>query len=190
MKRIAVFGGSFDPPHVAHVLSAAYVLSSYELDELRVIPTAVHPFGKTLRPYQHRLAMVQLAFRDLRGVRVSDLEARLGGTSKTLRTLQALQKDLPDTELRLVVGSDLLPSFPSWHQADLIEKLAPLLIVQRAGHVTDATQPALPAISSTDVRRRLQNGLSTAGLIPAAVARYIAEHKLYGEPNASADPGP
>lgn len=179
MSTLAVFGGSFDPPHLAHTLVTAYVLSATDITELLVIPTAQHPFGKALTPFHHRLRMAELNFAALHGVQVSDLEAQLGGVSRTLRTLQTLAQQRPQVELRLIMGTDLLSTFDKWHGADEITQLAPPLVVQRAGYVTDPTAPVLPQISSTEIRRRLANGTSTAGLLNPAVARYIADHRLY-----------
>ena len=178
---VAVFGGSFNPPHAAHALVASYVLCCYDIDELLVVPTAVHPFGKPLAPFHHRLKMTQLTLRALHSVTVSDLEQRLGGTSHTLRTLRAAAVERPGSDLRLVIGTDILPSFPSWHRAEEVAALAPLLVVGRAGHASSAAEhlPQLPAISSTDIRQRVRSDASTQGLLAPAVAAYIAEHQLY-----------
>ena len=176
---IAVFGGSFDPPHVAHTLVAAYVLAAHEVDRVLVVPCFQHPFDKPLAPFEHRVRMCEIAMRDLSRVGVSTLEAELGPKSRTLPLLQALQKQAPDAQLRLVIGSDLVAETATWHAFDRIRALAPPLVVTRAGHVGDATEPTLPAISSTEVRHRLREGLPTTGLVDPQVAAYARAHALY-----------
>lgn len=183
-RTLAVFGGSFNPPHVGHALVASYVLCCCDVDALLVLPTAQHPFGKALAPFQHRMEMTRMTLRCVQPVTISDLEQRMGGQSHTLRTLQALKQEHPGHQLRLVVGSDILPSFPSWHRAPEVAALAPLLVIQRAGHRTPEANhgPALPQVSSTDIRQRIRAQASTSGLLAPEVASYITAHALYLDP--------
>lgn len=176
---LAVYGGSFDPPHVAHALVCAYVLAAHRVDRLLIVPTAQHPFAKPLAPFEHRARMCELALRDLQRVEISRIEQSLEGPSLTLRTLEELERREPGRPLRLVVGSDLLAESHAWHRFDRIRELAPLIIVQRAGHVTDPTLPALPDISSTEARRRLRADEPTDGLLSPEVADYARKHALY-----------
>ncbi|HMI93798.1 MAG TPA: nicotinate (nicotinamide) nucleotide adenylyltransferase [Polyangiales bacterium] len=176
---IAVYGGSFDPPHVAHTLVCAYVLSVHRVDRVLVVPAAQHPFDKPLAPFAQRIRMCELALRDLRRVELSSLEHELGGTSLTLRTLEALRGQRPDATLRLVIGSDLLAETPSWHRFERVVELAPLLVVPRAGYPVAGAAPALPEVSSTEIRRRLRADLDTTGLLDPEVAAYAREQRLY-----------
>src|SRR3954452_22589054 len=106
--RVALFGGSFNPPHVAHQLVGLYVLETEPVDELWLIPCFKHPFDKALAPFEDRLAMCELAAAALGPrARVSDCERRLGGESRTLRTVKALQAQHPGVELSLVIGGDI-----------------------------------------------------------------------------------
>lgn len=180
-EQVAVFGGSFNPPHIAHVLAAAWALASVPLSRLLVVPTYRHPFQKAMAPYEHRLRLCELAFAGLRGVEVSRIEAELGGESLTLRTLEELRRRLPGARLRLVIGSDLLAETAKWHAFERVAALAPPLIVGRAGHDGgELGGPyALPPISSTEVRRRLRSGEDPSGLVPHAVAAYVRAHGLY-----------
>lgn len=181
-EALAIFGGSFDPPHLAHVLVAAYVLAAHDVDRVLVAPSHRHPLEKELEtPFADRLAMTELAMRDLRRVEVSPIEAELDGRGRTLHLLEALAERRPGTRLRLVVGTDILAETERWHRWDEVVALAPPIIVGRQGHSPDANVPALPEISSTDVRRRLRSRESVEGLVPRAVAEYIAERGLYGE---------
>lgn len=175
----AVFGGSFDPPHVGHVLAATWALSTTEIEALVVIPALEHAFGKPLAPFAHRRRMCELAFAPLRGVVVSDLEARLGGASYTVRTLEELRRRSPDVALKLLIGSDLVDEVPRWHQGHRVPELAELLVVGRGGHANGGEQLVMPEISSTDIRARLREGRSAEGLVPRAVLRYAERHGLY-----------
>jgi nicotinate-nucleotide adenylyltransferase len=179
-RTIAFFGGSFDPPHVGHVLAAVYVRSAFAIEEVVVVPVFQHPFAKTLTPYDIRLELCRAAFGWLPSVTVSDLEQRLGGESLTLRTLEALRDERPDAALRLVIGSDVVADLPKWHRFDLIEKIAPPLVLPRAG-VESTVEPILPKISSSQVRRAIAAGEvdRIAPLVPRAVLEGIEAAGLY-----------
>lgn len=184
---VAVYGGSFDPPHSAHVLVAAHVLSAYDIDELWMIPTWEHPFDKNHgATFEHRLRMCELAMEHLRPVRVLDVERTLGGTSRTLATLTELGRLHPGAALRLVMGADLLKDTGRWHRFDEVARLAPPLVVGRAGHPHpfQATETPFdfPDISSSAIRRRLARGENVDGLLPNRVASYIRDHRLYPSP--------
>ncbi|RLB59501.1 MAG: nicotinate (nicotinamide) nucleotide adenylyltransferase [Deltaproteobacteria bacterium] len=181
--RVGVFGGSFNPPHVGHVLAAAYLLSVQAVDLLLVIPVFRHPFAKQLAPYPDRLAMCQLAMEWLPSVEVSDIEGRLGGESRTLATIEALLQEEPNRALRLIIGADVLKDRESWHRFDQIAELAPPLILGRAGvDHPEAPAAVLPAVSSTQIRDLVAGGhiADCSALLPAAVHRYLVEHQLYG----------
>jgi nicotinate-nucleotide adenylyltransferase len=185
--RVALFGGSFNPPHVAHQLVALYVLETQPVDELWFVPTYTHPFGKELVAYEHRVAMCELAAAPL-GSRASasraeaELAARPGFVaSRTLDLVElvAAQGHAP----RLVIGADILADAAKWHRwADVVAK-APRIVVGRAGHTppgSGATEVTMPEISATRVRDLLARGASdVTGLVPRDVLRYIAQHHLY-----------
>jgi nicotinate-nucleotide adenylyltransferase len=184
--HVAVYGGSFDPPHVAHVLTAAWVLATAEVTRLLVIPTFQHPFDKPLAPYGHRVRMCELAMADLRRVEVSRIEEELGGASLTVRTLEALRARLPGARLSLVLGSDLLAETARWTAFDRIRELAELRVVARTGHLRASEgrfavpELPMPEVSSTEVRRRLGAGEDVGALVPSEVVRYLRAHGLYG----------
>lgn len=178
--NVGLFGGSFNPPHVAHLLAVAYVLATHPLDRVLVVPTFAHPLGKPLTPFAHRLAMCQRAFRDLHRVEVSDIESRLGETSRTLYTLRALRSENPAWSLRLIVGADILDERDRWYGWSEIVELAPPIIVGRQGFVhPEAPFPLLPAVASRDLRARIRAGEDLAELLPLAVGEYIREAGLY-----------
>jgi len=178
MTTWAIFGGSFDPPHVGHVLSASWVLATQPVDALLVVPVLEHAFGKGLSSFPHRRRMAELAFADLRRVRVTDLEARGGKPSYTVRTLRELRARHPSVELRLIVGSDLVDQIPSWREGERIGELAPPIVVGRRGH-EGSEEVLMPEVSSTEVRRRLRANEPVDELVPRRVARYIRRFGLY-----------
>ncbi|MGK4006062.1 nicotinate (nicotinamide) nucleotide adenylyltransferase [Sorangium sp. So ce1036] len=198
-RRVAVFGGSFNPPHVAHVLAATYALSVAPIDEVLVVPVYRHPFSKELVPFEHRLAMCQLALGWLPRVSVSAVERDLGGESLTLRTLEHLAAAHPRWAMRLLVGADVLPDLPRWHRFDRIAQLAPPIVLGRSGFAASAAEDLegagayaspglraadvrLPQISSSDIRRAFAAGDLDAvrQRVPSAVLDYVLARGLYG----------
>jgi len=177
--RVAFFGGSFNPPHVAHQFVALYVLETVPVDELWFVPCAKHPFDKVLAPFEHRRRMCELAAQALGPrARVSDIENRLGGESRTLVTLKALQADHPGHEFHLIVGADLEPELRLWYGAEELLRNIPRIVVGRGGF-GQGTGLAMPAVSSTEVRARIAGGESIAHLVPRPVDAYLREHRLY-----------
>ena len=188
MPRVALFGGSFNPPHVAHQLVALYVLETQPVDELWFVPTYAHPFGKPLVDFDHRVAMCELAAAPLGPrARVSRAEAELAArpgfvTSHTLDLVDHLAAQ--GHALRLVIGADILADTEKWHRWDDVVARAPLIVVGRAGHALPpgsiATEVEMPAVSATHIRDLLAHGESgVTGLVPRDVLRYIAQHHLY-----------
>lgn len=181
--RVAIYGGSFNPPHVGHVLAVAYALSAADVDAVCVVPCFQHPFAKDLAPFEHRMAMCRAAMGWLPGVTISAVEAELGGESRTKRTLEHLAAANPDWSMRLLVGADILADAPKWHAFDRVVELAPLLVLGRVGASAPGAPPAvLPDVSSTEVRRMLAEGRldEVAPLLPRTVLSYVREHGLYG----------
>jgi nicotinate-nucleotide adenylyltransferase len=180
--RVAIFGGSFNPPHVAHVLTAVYVLSTEPIDSVLVVPVYKHPFSKELASFEDRLEMCRLSFSWIPRVFVSAVERDLDGESLTLRTIEHLAALHPDWSMRLLLGADVLNDLPKWHRFDRIAEIAPPIIVGRAGVVAQgAPEPILPKLSSTDVRDALARGEVTRveKLVPRDVLSLIHERGLY-----------
>jgi nicotinate-nucleotide adenylyltransferase len=179
--NVAIFGGSFNPPHVAHVLAVAYVLSSEPIDELLVIPCYRHPFAKELAPFEDRFAMCERAMGWIPKTRVSRVEEELGGESWTLRTVQHLRSVRPTDELRLIVGADVLVEGKRWRGFDELRELAPFIVLGRAGHAAPDCRVLLPDVSSTMIRQALREGrrADLAGLVPRSVLDYLDTHPIY-----------
>jgi nicotinate-nucleotide adenylyltransferase len=179
--RVAIFGGSFNPPHVGHQLVALYVLETAAVDELWFVPCWKHPFDKNLESYVDRLRMTELAAVALGPrVRVSDVEARLGGESRTLLTINNLRSSHPQHEFLLVIGADLVPELPSWYGADELLRSVRLLVVGRGSYPSESGV-IMPAVSSTEIRTRLRTGGSLEGHVPRRVLEYIGERGLYAK---------
>ena len=191
MKRVGLFGGSFDPVHNAHVALAATALDQLRLDELRWIPVG-QPWQKARRLAEaaDREAMVRLAIAGEPRFVLDRVELRRAGPTFTLDTVRELVAAEPGNEWFLILGQDQYASLHTWHDWQELLGLVTLAIANRPGAAL-AVNPliaqaghqtvGLPMmdVSSTEVRRRVAAGESIADLVPAAVARYIEQHRLY-----------
>jgi nicotinate-nucleotide adenylyltransferase len=181
--RIALLGGSFNPPHVGHLMNAYYVLATHEVDRVWLMPVYKHPFAKVLVPFEHRVRMCELAAaRFAGGIEVTRIEEEAPLGSKTVDVLELLIARHPEHQFNLVIGTDILPERHMWKRFDRIEQLAPIIVVGRAGYpCPDVDAPALPEVSSTLVRERLAHGEDVSAYVPREVLAYVTEHQLYRE---------
>jgi nicotinate-nucleotide adenylyltransferase len=180
--NVGVFGGSFNPPHVAHVLAVVYCLAVEEIDEVLVVPCFRHPFAKELAPFEHRFAMCERAMAGIPRARVSRVEEELGGESRTLRTIEHLRAESPHTAYRLIVGADLLLEGRRWQGFERIVELAPPIVLGRAGVTAEgAPPPMLPEVSSRSIRDAVRRSAISeiTRWVPREVLRYIEENRLY-----------
>jgi nicotinate-nucleotide adenylyltransferase len=187
-RSVAIFGGSFNPPHLAHQMVCLVALETEPVDEVWMVPTYQHAFGKALAPFADRVAMCRLAAAAFGGrVVVSEIEQELGaqeakkdpvGVSRTFHTLTALGARHPDLAFRLLVGEDILAETHLWHRWDDIVAMAPPIVVGRSGALAGSVFD-LPAISSTDVRARIARGETAVPLVSRPVMDYIAGRGLY-----------
>jgi nicotinate-nucleotide adenylyltransferase len=195
--RIGLFGGSFDPVHEAHVALARLALDELRLAELRWIPTG-QPWHKarTLTPAEHREAMVRIAIAGEPRFVLERCELGRAGPSYTLDTVRELQAREPAADWFLIVGQDQYASLHTWRDwQELLSRVA-LAVANRPGvapqvdpQVLRFRHTAVPLpmmdISSTEIRRRVAAGEGIAGLVPAGVARYIDQHRLYRDGHRS-----
>lgn len=190
-RRVGVFGGSFNPPHVGHALLAHSILATEPLDELWIIPVLAHPFGKAAASFEHRLAMCRLAFGMLGDrVKVMDIERHLPTPSYTVQTLEALHAARPGIKPTLIIGSDILPELDRWEEPHRLPQLSQIVVVPRAGapdiEARDGFEMKvyrgfrLPRVSSTAVQKALSSGADVDGWLDKTVLDYIREHELYG----------
>lgn len=208
MRRVGVYGGAFDPPHQAHVALAEAAIEQLGLDRLHIVPTgdAWHK-SRDLGLARHRLAMCELAFGEFPQACIDTRELQRSGPSFTADTLAELRGEYPQAELYLLIGADQARDFARWHRPGFILNLAALAIAERsgpAGAQVDPRRPLpglplalqrvarvrllqLPALphSASQVRARVAAGADISGLVPPAVARYIAEHHLYSGPSSN-----
>jgi nicotinate-nucleotide adenylyltransferase len=176
--RVAVYGGSFNPPHVAHQMALSYVLATAHVDEVWMVPTFKHPFEKQLAPFSDRATMCELAASPFKAVRVSRVEEELGGESYTLRTMRALMERHPDHRFSIVIGADLVAERERWHGWPELKELVPFIVIGREGSPSTGGI-TLPAVSSTIVRQRLGAGEPVDTLVASAVVDYIRARGLY-----------
>jgi nicotinate-nucleotide adenylyltransferase len=186
--RVALYGGSFNPPHLGHQLACAVALASGmpAFDEVWMVPTFRHAFDKPLAHFDARVALCELAVQPFGGrVKVSRIEEALDGPSYTLHTVRALLSRHPGLEIEVVIGSDLVEERTRWHEWPILRELVSFMVIGRAGAPTvaptkDRVVPIdLPAVSSTEVRRRLAAGESTLGLLDERVRARIDADGLY-----------
>ena len=188
--EIALLGGSFNPPHVAHLMAAYWALATQGVAEVWLLPSFKHPFGKKLAPYEDRVEMCRLAAKALQGVSVSTVEQDLAADplcGKTVRTLEHLREKHVDRRFALIVGTDILPETPKWYRWERVQDLARIIVIGREGYPSDVSgdAPHLPAISSTDIREKLARGAEVGAVVPRAVLGYIREKGLYSEATRS-----
>jgi nicotinate-nucleotide adenylyltransferase len=177
MTRIALFGGSFNPPHLGHVLCALWARSVAGVDALWVLPVFEHPYGKDLRPFADRVALCRLAFGDLPFVEVREDERENAG-GRTITLLEKLQTTHPQTRFCLVGGTDTEQDLPNWYRGGELRERVDVIAIPRRGY-DDNNPAALPAISSSLVRERLKNGEDTRDVLPKSVSETIAHSGWY-----------
>jgi nicotinate-nucleotide adenylyltransferase len=180
--EIALLGGSFNPPHVAHVMAAWWALATQGVREAWLVPTWRHPFGKELAPWEDRVRMCRLAVARLRGAHVCTAEEALRDDplcGRTVRTLEYLVERHPGRRFALLVGADILAETSKWYRWDRVTALARVVVVGRQGYA-GGEGPALPAVSSTVIRDRLARGEPVDGLVPRQVLEHVRERGLYG----------
>jgi nicotinate-nucleotide adenylyltransferase len=193
---MGVFGGAFDPPHVAHVALAQAAVEQLQLDGLLIFPTgqAWHK-AQTLSAPEHRLAMARIAFADVPRTVIDERELRRPGPTYTIDTLRELKTEQPDAQLFLVMGEDQSASLTRWHDWESILQLAVICVAARPTAMgqdggrplqtlplqAQSRQLRLPSMpgSATEVRAQVAAGAGIAHLVPPGVARYIDQHNLY-----------
>ncbi len=192
-RRLGIFGGTFDPPHIGHLVAANEVRHALTLD-LMLLVVAALPWQKeahrVVTPAADRLGLVEAAVRDVEGLEASSLEIDRGGPSYTAETLEEIHRCSPSDELFLVLGADAAAGIETWERPGRMAELATLVLVDRPGawHPPPArfrwkriTIPALE-VSSTDLRRRVAAGRPIDFLTARRVVTSIAERRLYRVP--------
>lgn len=192
LRRLGVFGGTFDPIHLGHLAAADEVRHALGLDEVVFVPAHAQPLKPApVASPEHRLAMTRLAVEGDAGFSVSTVDLDRGGATYTVDTLADLTALHPDAELTFIAGADAVATLDRWKDPERLMTLARFVGVTRPGH--EAPDPGrgvwvvdVPgvAVSSTEVRRRVSVGAPIRYLVPDAVVEYIDRHRLYLGGNA------
>lgn len=197
--KIAILGGSFDPPHVGHMLVAAQVKKLLNIDKVWLMPTFSHPFQKSLSPAKDRLAMTKLLEDDQ--IIASDFEIVKKGVSYTINTLDQLSKLHPLDTFFWIIGSDQIDDFPKWNRWEEIIQKYHLIVYARNEdpkrleekmqeifhmpvlpgtiHILNTKELMTSNTSSTQVRERIKKRQAIRGLVSKKVEEYIIAHELY-----------
>lgn len=188
MKRVGLLGGTFNPPHIGHLMMANEVFHALELDEIRFMPNAIPPHKHALFDASNaeRLEMVKLAIRPFSHFSVESYEVEKGGVSYSYETLSALCRREPNVKFHFIIGGDMIDSLHTWHCIDDLVKLVQFVGVKRPGTTATTDYPVcmveVPQIdlSSTLIRERLATGGTVTFLLPEAVETFIRKEGLYG----------
>lgn len=192
--RLGIFGGTFNPPHLGHLIIAEAVRDQLRYDRILFVPSANPPnkIEVTVAPGKDRLAMTQLALQGNANFEISDIEAQRGGVSYTVETVKQLSKMYPGATLGLLIGADNFLEFQTWRSPEDILGYAELVVMTRPGFSDRQAQSKFEklstfvnvpqiGISGTEIRRKVKMGRSIRYLVPQSVAEYIAHSGLYKE---------
>ncbi len=188
MKKVGLLGGTFNPPHIGHLMMANEVLHALELDEIRFMPNALPPHKQACHDASdaHRLEMVKRAIRPYPQFRVESYEVVKGGVSYSYETLAALCARESDVQFYFIIGGDMIDSLHTWYCIDELVKLVQFVGVKRPSTEARTEYPVLMVevpqidLSSTLIRERLATGGTVTFLLPEAVESFIREEGLYG----------
>ncbi len=198
MSRVGILGGTFNPPHMGHLVCASEAAAQLDLDRVLLTPAATPPHKQAPADpgADERLELCRLAVGGDDRLDVCDLEIRRGGVSYTVDTLRALHEHAPEDDLTFIVGGDIALGLPAWHDPEGVLDLATLAVAERSGagrhDVAERLDQAFPGraalrffemprldISSSQIRRRVADGRSIRYLVPDPVAEHIARGRLY-----------
>ena len=189
--RIGVLGGSYNPPHIGHLLIASDAFEALSLDRLLIVPAHLNPlkgFDSSSPSASQRLEMVQLAFGNDPRFEVTSMEIDRGGLSYTVETLETLSAKTPGAELILLLGMDSFKSFGQWKHPERIRELAQLAVITRGDSSVSMPEDVTPVttrridVSSSEIRARIAAGRSIKGFVSESVESFIAAAKLYASP--------
>jgi nicotinate-nucleotide adenylyltransferase len=197
-ERIGIFGGTFDPPHLGHLILASEACAQLQLSRLLWVltPFPPHKRNQNVTPLEHRRAMLELALADDPTFELSLVEMNRPGPHYTVDTLHLIAEENPGADLVLLIGGDSLRDLPGWHRPrELVAVCHEIGVMRRPGALTDldALEASLPGIrskvrfveaplleiASREIRRRIAQGLPFRYYLPPAVYQYIIEHQLY-----------
>jgi nicotinate-nucleotide adenylyltransferase len=197
-QRIGIFGGTFDPPHLGHLILASEARIQLRLTRLLWVLTSIppHKLDQKISPLEDRLAMLKLALNDEPSFELSTIDMDRPGPHYTLDTLTLLAKQIPEAELILLIGGDSLRDLPTWHHPDkIVETSHEIGVIRRPGDLIDLSilEKQIPGISakvrfvdaplleiaSREIRKRVQDGMPFRYYLLPSIYTYIVSHKLY-----------
>lgn len=187
MKKIGILGGTFDPPHLGHLMVASEVKHALQLDEIWFIPTNKPPHKREATlSNTHRLNMLAHAIKDTSYFKVNDIEMKRQGKSYTIDTIQMLQEQYRDNQFYFIIGADMVEYLPKWYRIDDLIELVQFVGVRRKNYELNTNYPILEVpvptmeISSADIRNRIQHSKPFKYFVTTSVYHYIKEENLYG----------
>jgi nicotinate-nucleotide adenylyltransferase len=194
LRRVGIFGATFDPPHFGHLIAGQSMMEALNLDLILMLPANINPLKEAASPapVKSRLRMITEAVASNSKFNVCDIEIKRGGTSYMIDTVIALRQQYPDedTELYLLIGADTAEDFHLWKEYQRLSEMVKVVVFNRPGYNLEEVIAKMPVpvlkvlipmieISSTMIRERVLNGESIRYLVPEAVRRIIKEEKLY-----------
>lgn len=196
MRRLGLYGGSFDPVHLGHLLVAQAALEEFQLDRLTFIPAARSPFKPDGQPTAdaHRLRWLRLALAGESRIHVDDVELRRGGVSYSIDTVRDFSRRFPESRLYWLIGADHVASLPKWRDAAELAGRVEFLVIPRPGFAPATLPPPFRlhelrgfplAVSSSEIRERVRAGRSLRHLVPDAVAQSIVACGAYRSPETA-----
>jgi nicotinate-nucleotide adenylyltransferase len=188
VKRVGIFGGTFDPPHLGHLLMANEVLTSLNLSEIWFMPNHIPPHKQQEQVTDscHRLKMLELAIADHPKFKVQPIELERKGPSYTYETIQQLKEVYREHDFYFIIGADMVEYLPNWYKVNELIQMVTFVGVKRPGFSLRTPYPLVEvevpefAVSSSLIRERVQQGKSIKYLVPESVKLYIEEKRLYG----------
>lgn len=189
-QKLAIFGGTFDPVHNAHIQLSRWVCKELKTDQVLFIPNFQHPFHKrkNITLPEHRLEMLRIATRDFSELQVETYEIERAQVSYTIDTLRYMRRKYPQSELYILIGADNIAEFDKWKEAEQIFTLCTVAVYLRNLNFQKKDNRFLYLnnplfdVSSTRIRERISAGKKCDDLIPAEVLNYIRKHKIYQSP--------
>lgn len=190
MKKIGIYGGTFDPVHCGHLILAREALEQLELDEVIFVPAARSPHKLEVEPTPAatRIAMLRAAIEGEERFCLTEAEVQRPAPSYAIDTIEGLLTTEVDMQLFYFVGSDQLERLGTWHRVDELQKLVQFVVLNRGGNCAVSAFPTIQRqidISSTEIRKRVASGRSIRYLVPDVVAEIIQRHALYQETTRS-----
>jgi nicotinate-nucleotide adenylyltransferase len=187
MEKVGILGGTFNPPHLGHLIIANEVMSSHGLDEVWFMPNHEPPHKKRSDKVSSsdRIEMLKLAMQNHPGFKLELIELEREGPSFTYDTIRILKEHYPQKQFYFIIGADMVEYLPKWHNIDKLLELITFIGVRRPSYNLQTPYPILYAdvpemgISSSMIRRRVKEGCTIRYLVPDAIRSYIKENHLY-----------